>query len=107
MITSDGGTLEFGSFYGGHQTGDHVDGGTSRFDRGGQIYHSVCASCGGFDDFPIEPPGTAWSNSNNAFNCNNAVFKMDFELPIVVSNFYTPTFGCAPLTITFDNNSVF
>lgn len=106
VIAADGNSQVFGSFYGGQITDDHVDGGTSRFDKGGQIYHSVCASCGGFSDFPVEPDPGAWSTENNSFNCNNAVFKIDFELPIVVADFDIPPFACAPFTINIQNNSV-
>lgn len=106
VVAADGNSLVFGSFYGGLLSDDHVDGGTSRFDRGGQIYHSVCASCGGFDDFPIVPDPGAWSETNNSFNCNNAVFKIDFELPIVVADFNIPPFACAPFTLNLQNNSV-
>ncbi|RYZ61971.1 MAG: hypothetical protein EOO14_03640, partial [Chitinophagaceae bacterium] len=37
----------YGSYFGqnGGQYGDHVDGGTSRFDRRGVIYQAMCASC--------------------------------------------------------------
>ncbi|MEX2597598.1 MAG: gliding motility-associated C-terminal domain-containing protein, partial [Salibacteraceae bacterium] len=106
VISPDGNNLEFGTFYGGNLTQDHVDGGTSRFDRAGQIYHSVCASCGGFNDFPIAPSPGAHSPQNNSNNCNNAVFKIDFQLPIVVADFNIPPFACAPYTLNIQNNSV-
>ncbi len=106
VLSADGNSLVFGSFYGGQITDDHVDGGTSRFDRGGKIYHSVCASCGGFDDFPVVPDPGAWSTTNNSNRCNNAVFKIDFELPIIVADFNIPSFVCAPYTLNIQNNSV-
>jgi len=106
VLSADGNSLVFGSFYGGQITDDHVDGGTSRFDRGGKIYHSVCASCGGFDDFPVVPDPGAWSTNNNSNNCNNAVFKVDFELPIIIADFNIPSFVCAPFTLNIQNNSV-
>ena len=106
VLSADGNSLVFGSFYGGQITDDHVDGGTSRFDRGGKIYHSVCASCGGFDDFPVVPDPGAWSTTNNSNNCNNAVFKIDFELPIIVGDFNIPSFVCAPYTLNIQNNSI-
>lgn len=106
VLSADGNSLVFGSFYGGQITDDHVDGGTSRFDRGGKIYHSVCASCAGFDDFPVVPDPGAWSTTNNSNNCNNAVFKIDFELPIIVADFNIPSFVCAPYTLNIQNNSV-
>ena len=49
--------------------GDHVDGGTSRFDKTATLYQSVCASCGGYNGFPTTPG--VWSDSNRSNNCNN------------------------------------
>lgn len=47
----------FGSFFGefgnSGSFGEHVDGGTSRFDRQGVIYQGICANCGG-------PPKAVW-----------------------------------------------
>ena len=48
----------------GSQSNEHVDGGTSRFDKKGTIYQSVCAGCGGNSDFPIEPNLGAVSSTN-------------------------------------------
>jgi gliding motility-associated-like protein len=105
VITSDGNSLVYGSYYGGNSSGEHVDGGTSRFDRSGKVYQSVCAGCGGLDDFPIAPNPGAWSPENGSNNCNNGVFKIDFDLPIVLANFNIPEFGCAPYTINIANRS--
>jgi len=97
--------LAFGSYFGGPISHEHVDGGTSRFDKCGNIYQSVCAGCGGNDDFPVTPG--AWPNTpgdpNHSFNCNNGVFKIDFQNPMATS---TNTIGCAPLTVQFFNNCV-
>lgn len=87
-----------GQYYGG---GDHVDGGTSRFDRHGTLYQSVCASCGGAQDFPTTPG--AWSASNNASNCNNALFRFNVADDFPVAEFIPPVAGCAPYTVTFRN----
>lgn len=86
------------SVYGGQ---DHVDGGTSRFDRLGTLYESVCASCGGYQSFPTT--SGAWSNSNNASNCNNALFRLNLSSDFPVAEFVPPSAGCAPLTIEFHN----
>lgn len=86
VINGDADELFYGSFIGGTRTDDHVDGGTSRFDKDGIIYQSVCASCGGDDDdFPRK---NAYSNTNNSNNCNNALFKFDFEI-LPVADFRT------------------
>lgn len=73
----------YATFIGGGTTlnelHEHVDGGTSRFDPKGVVYHSVCAGCGGGStpDFPTTPG--AYSTTNNSPNCNNAIFKIDLE----------------------------
>ena len=107
----------FGSYFGGGLSQEHVDGGTSRFDKRGIIYQSVCAGCGGttaatqHDDFPVTPgawpntPGNPNHNTDN-YNCNNGVFKIDFQLNTAQANISASTLtGCAPLTVTLTNNS--
>jgi gliding motility-associated-like protein len=98
--------LKYGSYFGGALSDEHVDGGTSRFDPGGRIYQSVCAGCGGNDDFPVTPgawPGTP-GNPNHAFNCNNGVVKLDFQLQLAIATINTNTLsGCSPLTVTLTN----
>lgn len=74
--------LLFGTYFGGQgninvESDEHVDGGTSRFDKKGIIYQSVCGGCGGQSLFPTTTD--AWSRTNNSSNCNNAIFKIDFE----------------------------
>ncbi len=81
---------------------DHLDGGTSRFDPNGYVYHAVCASCGGSDDFPTTPG--AYSSNNNSDNCNLAVFKIEFDLaPIRVEIGLENDSSCAPFTVFFEN----
>ncbi len=103
-IRDDASSIVFGSFYGG-SSAEHVDGGTSRFDRMGRIYQSVCAGCGGYDDFPTTTG--AWSNTNNSTNCNNGVVKIDFSLPAIVADFNMPPVICLPYTVIFNNTSYF
>lgn len=74
--------LQYATYFGGRSSfsadaHEHVDGGTSRFDKKGIVYQSVCAGCGGQSLFPTTPG--AWSNTNKSRNCNNALFKFDFE----------------------------
>ncbi|PHR46434.1 MAG: hypothetical protein COA32_11310 [Fluviicola sp.] len=93
----------YGTYMGGPTSREHVDGGTSRFDKNGVVYQGVCGGCGGNSDFPTTPG--AWSDQNLANNCNALVFKFDFNLipnaEISVDN----TIGCAPFEVTFDNFS--
>lgn len=113
----------FGSFYGelprkpGDFTlGDHVDGGTSRFDKNGIIYQAICANC---TATPAEDPGTGfpisssqeWGTKNvstMASKCNEAAVKIAFELSGVSANLQSSingvlrdTSGCIPLTVDF------
>ena len=85
----------------GGNGGDHVDGGTSRFDRLATLYQSVCASCGGTNAFPTT--AGAWSDSNRASNCNNAVFRFEVADDFPVAEFVPPETGCAPYTVHFNN----
>jgi gliding motility-associated-like protein len=97
--------LEYATFFGGNQSSEHVDGGTSRFDRKGVIYQSACAGCGGFDDFPAYP-SNVWSAQNNN-NCNNGVYKFDFQLPLTIADFeYTPV-GCTNRPVHFQSTATY
>ncbi|MFC6997166.1 DUF7948 domain-containing protein [Rufibacter roseus] len=75
--------LQYATFYGGRQStslsGEHVDGGTSRFDKKGVIYQAVCGGCSGPNDFPV-PPGAHYFSRENHTRCNNAAFKFNFEV---------------------------
>jgi PKD repeat protein len=110
VLDKGGNNLLYATYFGGDLTDDHVDGGTSRFDKYGIMYHSVCASClaGSADDFPTTP-GVV-SRTNNAANCNNASFKFEFDIidaTIAQYEYDTlTTLGCVPFTVIFQNQSV-
>lgn len=113
-LDSNANNLIYGSYHGGGTSQEHVDGGTSRFDPRGVIYQSVCAGCGGNDDFPRTPftwpcPSQASGNcpnQNPSINCNNGVFKINFQLLLAVSTINTNTIsGCNPLTVNFTNGT--
>ena len=80
--------LSYGTYYGNPDEGsegDHVDGGTSRFDPRGVVYAAVC-SCFSYSGFPVPPGANTYSPiSGNAPNrgygpqCNNSAFKLNFE----------------------------
>jgi gliding motility-associated-like protein len=96
--------LKYGSYLGGNQAQEHVDGGTSRFDKNGVVYQSVCGGCGGNSDFPTS--NNAWSNQNLSSNCNNLIFKFDFQLVLDADFTASIEIGCAPLSVTFQNNTI-
>lgn len=99
-------TLQYSSYLGGAASADHVDGGTSRFDKRGVMYQAVCAGCGGLDDFPVTP--NAYADSNGSSNCNNAVFKLAFELESGLGarfGWVDPPTWCAPLSLQLQDFS--
>jgi gliding motility-associated-like protein len=82
-------SLSYATFYGDPSAGsegDHVDGGTSRFDPRGVVYAAAC-SCFNRAGFPVPPGAYTYSATNGALSyptygiylCNNAAFKLNFE----------------------------
>lgn len=104
VLDANANNVVYATFFGGGTSSEHVDGGTSRFNPEGEIYQSVCAGCGGNDDFPIYP-ANAVSPTNNSTNCNNGVFKFKFELPPVVADFDAETDVCVGQAVQFINQS--
>jgi len=104
VFDGDAANLVYGTFFGG-TSAEHVDGGTSRFDKKGRIYQAVCAGCGGSDSFPTTIG--AWSNLNGSANCNIGVIKFDFKIPLVVADFIQPPAICTLDSVTFQNTSIY
>lgn len=100
-------SLKYGTYFGGNRSEEHVDGGTSRFDKKGIVYQSVCAGCGRNNDFPTTP--NSWSRANNSNNCNNGAFKLAFDIAsTVVAEFdyeLSSQNGCAPYRLRLRNKS--
>jgi gliding motility-associated-like protein len=97
----------FGSHFGQNGGfGDHVDGGTSRFDANGVIYQAICANCRHQAIFPTTPG--VWSGNNKSANCNQAAVKISMNFAGVGAGLKTEidgvpydTVGCMPLTVKF------
>ncbi len=104
VLDENAATLKYGTYMGGTASSfNHVDGGTSRFDKAGKIYHAVCGACGGNDFGFTSTPGV-WSPTNNSTNCNLAAFKFELnEIQAIISN--PTTVVCLPNPIVFNNNS--
>lgn len=100
VLNAEANSLSYATFFGGSSAAEHVDGGTSRFDKNGTVYQAVCAGCGGTSDMPTTPG--VWSQSNNSLNCNIGLFKIDFEQAVVaaVTGNYT---ACDPAEFQFVN----
>lgn len=83
VLEQDATALLYGTFFGGNGVDEHVDGGTSRFDKSGIIYEAVCAGCGGSDMFPTT--SGAWSQTNNSTNCNLGSIKFRIQLSAILT----------------------
>ena len=104
VLDQDASALKYGTFMGGTASSyNHVDGGTSRFDKSGRIYHAVCGACGGNQYGFTSTPGS-WSPTNNSTNCNMATFK--FELSTIDAIVAQPDpLICLPKPVQFQNTS--
>ena len=104
VLAPEAADLTYGTYFGGPFSNEHVDGGTSRFDKNGTVYQAVCAGCGGWDDFPSTTG--AWSSTNNSSNCNLGVFKFNLGSLVADIEIDAPDIICAGEPIQFVNNSI-
>ncbi|MEO7445957.1 MAG: PKD domain-containing protein [Ferruginibacter sp.] len=101
----------FGSHFGQNGgLGDHVDGGTSRFDENGVIYQAICANCeGGGSRFVFPTTPGSWSPTNKAAGCSFASVKIEMNFAGVSAsvkasiNNVNTTSGCIPLLVQFQD----
>ena len=122
VLEKNAGSLLYGTFFGQEDPplsvtnprtfGDHVDGGTSRFDPNGVIYEAMCANC--FKGVAFNgTPGT-WSPQNkstgNNGQCNLGMLKieMDFSgvhagLQSAIDGRPNDSVGCVPLLVNFSD----
>jgi gliding motility-associated-like protein len=113
VIKRDAAGLLYGSYFGqSGGEGEHVDGGTSRYDAQGVIYQAICANCFGSrpenpitQSFPTTPG--VWAERNGSPQCNLAAVKIAFNFAGVASgpkaffNNRPDTVGCVPFTLQF------
>ncbi|MDB5249970.1 MAG: cell surface protein [Segetibacter sp.] len=79
VLEKNAGSQLYGSFFGQDGgSGDHVDGGTSRFTKDGMLYQAVCGNCSRDVLFPTTPG--VWSKYNGSTGCNMVALKIDFRL---------------------------
>lgn len=118
LLGQDANSLVYATFFGGGTSVEHVDGGTSRFDKDGNVYHAVCAgcpvcppgascpiSCSGNNDFPTT--SNAFSSVNGAqCSCNLGVLKFNLSQAAASIDINGPSFLCLPnADAQFVNNS--
>jgi len=104
VLKKDATALMYATYFGDASDEQHVDGGTSRFDKDGYMYEAICGGCGEHSGLPTTPG--CWSNTNNSDNCNEAAIKFKFDLDGPTAAFTPSPFkGCIPLTVNFLNQS--
>lgn len=105
VLSKNAQTLLFGGYYGSTTINEHVDGGTSRFDKNGVIYQAICGGCGGSSSLPTT--SNAYSRTNGSQNCNLAALKIAFEAAGVDANAAASpnTTICVGGTVQFQNGS--
>lgn len=90
------------------ERGDHLDGGTCRFDKNGIIYHSACVCrSGSFIGFPTL---NSFESNHNSSNCNMAAFKFDIDaldadFDILANEKVNPEVVCVGTDISLKNKS--
>ncbi len=85
--------------------GEHVDGGTSRFDKNGTVYQAICGGCSQ-GTFPTTVG--AWSTTNPGPNCNLVALKIAFNFGAVNAgaSISPNRVLCVGEAATFNNSSV-
>lgn len=120
VLKKDAASQLYGTFFGQEdppessnpQTfGDHVDGGTSRFDKNGIIYEAMCANC--FKNVPFSGSVGAWSRQNMANQggqCNLGMLKIEMNFAGIQAGVRASTggvpydtIGCVPLQVNFQD----
>ncbi|GAC1378761.1 MAG: hypothetical protein NVSMB45_00040 [Ginsengibacter sp.] len=120
VLEKDAASQLYGDFFGQEdppvgsnpQTfGDHVDGGTSRFDKNGVIYQAMCANCNRTVNFPGTPGSWSVNNMSQAGGkCNLGMLKIALNFAGVsaapratINGNVNDTSGCIPLTVNFED----
>jgi len=116
VIKRDADSLLYGTFFGQgdnqNTISEHVDGGTSRYDKNGIIYEAICANCGGGGNPPFEITAGVAHPQNGSLGvsgCNEAAVKIAFNFAGVAAglkasiNATEDSSGCVPLAVTFQD----
>jgi gliding motility-associated-like protein len=119
VLKKDAASQLYGTFFGQEDPpvgvrnpetfGDHVDGGTSRFDKNGVIYEAMCANC--FRTVTFNGSFGVWSRTNQAQSggeCNLGMLKIEMDFSGVraavrasIAGVPYDTVGCVPLKVDF------
>lgn len=102
VLGQDCDTLLYGTFFGSTNGAEHVDGGTSRFDKKGIVYQAVCGGCGTSN---LTGSTGSYAVSKGSSNCNLYAIKFDLSQLTADIGFTASPYYCSPSTITFTNTS--
>jgi gliding motility-associated-like protein len=117
VIQKNASALLYATFYGQNDgpssVSEHVDGGTSRYDRNGIIYQAICANCGDHSITPFPTSPGVWSpkNGTGGEGCNLAAIKIAFNFagvsadPRSIINGHYDSSGCVPLQVLFTDTA--
>lgn len=96
VLEADASAVNYATYY----TGDHVDGGTSRFDPSGKIYQAVCSG-GGFNT-----TANAYATTQSS-SWDIGVFKINLNTSVVSAQatISPSNSGCTPFDVNFNNFS--
>ncbi len=99
VLTPNAEDLHYATYYG---EADHVDGGTSRFDKSGVVYQAVCSCTWNGPDRQLTTLPNAWATGQQT-GCDIGVFKLDLEIESINANGIAlpATSGCAPFEVDF------
>jgi gliding motility-associated-like protein len=119
VIKRDATGLLYGTFFGQQDSPDrtqslseHVDGGTSRFDKNGVIYQAMCANCQTVPSIRFPTTPGVWSPLNGARGvggCNLAAVKIAFNFAGVSADIKSlingqyDSMGCVPLGVNLED----
>lgn len=107
VFGDDAKQLSYATYMGGLSVANnHVDGGTSRFDKRGGIFQAVCAGCGSVKDgFSTTPNVFSPYNMADSNGCNLAAFEFDLKGSISKISLKDSVF-CSNDSIHFLNLSI-
>lgn len=117
ILEANARSLLYATFFGSEapsdpndERGDHLDGGTCRFDKNGIIYHSACVCRGSGSGYVSFPTENGIQPNHNSNNCNMAAFKFDIDVleanfDLVENAVINPDTICQGTKIRFDNKS--
>ena len=117
VIQKNASALLYGTYFGQNDgpesISEHVDGGTSRYDRNGIIYQAICANCADHSVTPFPTTPGVWSprNGTGGAGCNLAAVKIAFNFagvsadPRSIINGRYDSSGCVPLPVLFTDTA--